>query len=426
MYRLGPGEIWRWLKREPASFWFVCTYLFFEYVRPQHIYDAIEGPPYARIFILLAAAFFLIERTRVRFEMPEILLGIFSLALVGSSFLAVNPQISYDNFDRFFPWVLIYLLIANSVDREDRFLVFTLSFLLYSFKMSQHGAKTWAMDGFVFRSWGATGAPGWFENSGEFGIQMCVFLPLLVSFIAGLKRYWGRYTKIFWWGVVGSAIISIIASSSRGAQFGMIVVGLWVIAQSRHRFRTLVIAVVVAGGAYLTIPAEQKARFETMGDDQTSVSRTTYWKNGLDIIRDHPVHGIGFSNWQAYYTRQYGFGALPHNIFIEAASEMGYVGLGAFLVMIGGTFVLNWRTRRIARDLGDRGVFMFEMAHGFDGALIGFLVSGFFITVLYYPFFWINFAMTVSLNRSVRHAVGTRVDLPWRSPVAQRAERRVG
>jgi hypothetical protein len=40
------------------------------------------------------------------------------------------------------------------------------------------------------------------------------------------------------------------------------------------------------------------------------------------------------------------------------------------------------------------------MAHGLDAALIGYLASGFFITVLYYPFFWINFAMTVALHRA--------------------------
>jgi hypothetical protein len=38
------------------------------------------------------------------------------------------------------------------------------------------------------------------------------------------------------------------------------------------------------------------------------------------------------------------------------------------------------------------------MAFGFDGALIGYLITGFFVTVLYYPFFWINLAMTVSLH----------------------------
>ena len=37
------------------------------------------------------------------------------------------------------------------------------------------------------------------------------------------------------------------------------------------------------------------------------------------------------------------------------------------------------------------------MAHGLDAGLVGFLVAGFFVTVLYYPFFWIQMTMTVSL-----------------------------
>ena len=46
---------------------------------------------------------------------------------------------------------------------------------------------------------------------------------------------------------------------------------------------------------------------------------------------------------------------------------------------------------------------MTHMAYGLDGALIGYIGSGFFVTVLYYPFFWINLAMTVSLHTAARH-----------------------
>jgi hypothetical protein len=34
--------------------------------------------------------------------------------------------------------------------------------------------------------------------------------------------------------------------------------------------------------------------------------------------------------------------------------------------------------------------------------LIGYLVSGFFVTVFFYPYFWINFAMTAALHRVAR------------------------
>jgi hypothetical protein len=47
----------------------------------------------------------------------------------------------------------------------------------------------------------------------------------------------------------------------------------------------------------------------------------------------------------------------------------------------------------------------FWMAHGLDGAMIGYLVNGFFVTVLYYPFFWVNLALAVALQASTRQAL---------------------
>ena len=73
--------------------------------------------------------------------------------------------------------------------------------------------------------------------------------------------------------------------------------------------------------------------------------------------------------------------------------------------MIVATFVVNHQTRRMLRPLRERGKFMSSMAHGLDAALIGYLVSGFFVTVLYYPYFWINLAMTVALHNAAKHTV---------------------
>jgi hypothetical protein len=59
---------------------------------------------------------------------------------------------------------------------------------------------------------------------------------------------------------------------------------------------------------------------------------------------------------------------------------------------------------------------MYFMAHGLDGALVGYVASGFFISVLYYPFFWINFAMTVALHNATLQAFPpTRVAMPNRA-----------
>lgn len=401
LYSLSPRAIWMFLKQQPPSFWFVCIYLFFEYVRPQQIYTIIQGPPYARITIVLAFASFLLERRTFRFRAPELLLTAFSIIVLASSFTAFDPSASYDKILDFFPWILIYFLIANSVSTEKRFLVFMLSFLLYSFKMSLFGTRSWAQDGFAFRSWGTTGTPGYFQNSGEFGIQMCVFLPLIISFIAALEEQWPRWLRWAAWAVAATAVTGIVASSSRGSFIGLAAVVMWLLLKSRRKFRALLSALAVAGLVYAITPAQQKIRFQQVGEDETSVSRLTMWNQGLEMMRDHPILGIGYANWQKYDAIRYGgTGLLVHNTFIQAGSELGFTGLATFLALIACTFVINRRTRKLASHAPDRGRFIFYMAHGLDGALVGFIASGFFISALYYPFFWINFAMTVALHNA--------------------------
>jgi len=417
LYSLSPRVIWSVLRRQPASFWFVCIYLFFEYVRPQQVYKPIDVLPYARITLILALVSFLLERRTLHFRMFEILLAIFSLIVVASSVTAFDSSHSYDKLPDFFSWVLIYMLIANTVNTEERFLIFMLSFLLYSFKMSQFGTRSWAQDGFAFRNWGTTGAPGWFQNSGEFGIQMCIFLAVSAEFIVALGKYWPRWLRWAAWAAPITAVTGIVASSSRGDLIGLGAVAIWAIWTSRKKARAFIAAVVLAGLVYAITPPEQIVRLQQAGADATSVSRTTMWKHGLEMMRDYPILGIGYDNWTEYHDLNYGgHGLLAHNSFIQAGSELGYTGLLAFLAMIAGAFVINRRTRLLANRLADRGRFMFYMARGLDGSLVGLIVSGSFISVLYYPFFWINFAMTVALNNAALNALRSDGSAPVSNP----------
>lgn len=410
LYSLSPTAIWSFMRRQPPSFWLVLTYLFFEYVRPQTIYEPLMGPPYAKVVVILALGAFVLERRKIRLGTTEVLLALFSVIVVASSIGAFYPSLSYDRLSVYFSWVIIYVLIANTVDTEERFLVFMLCFLLYSFKMSQFGTRSWAQSGFAFREWGTTGAPGFFHNSGEFGIQMCIFLPLMVAFIQALGDYWRPWMRWTAWAVAGTSVTGIVGSSSRGAILGLAAVGLWLLAKSPRKIRGFFALITLAAVVYAIIPSEQKDRLEAMGSDPTSVSRSTYWKHGLEIMRDSPILGIGYSNWARYHAANYGTPALPHNIFIEAGAELGYTGLVVFLALMISTFFINRNTRRLAKRRPDGGRFAFFMAHGLDGAMVGFIVSGFFVTVLYYPYFWISLAMTVALNNAAQK---------WVLPAAQ-------
>jgi len=376
-------------------------YLFLEYVRPQSIYESIGFLPWARFCIVFCVVAFLLEGKWPRLRSPATApLVLYSAIVLASSALAYNPTISIQSLSLFFSWVLIYLLITNIVVTERRFLVFVLSFLLYNFKMSLHGTRSWAAIGFAFRDWGVTGAPGWFENSGEFGIEMTMFFPMSVCFIVALRRYWSKRKLALFMLLPVTSAIGMVASSSRGALLGGVAVLWWFVLRSRYKVRALLTVAVIAAAAVAIVPPQQVGRLKTAGADPTSLRRLTYWRDGVRIMNDHPVFGIGYANWGEFYRRYYDpRGQLPHNIFVQAGSELGYAGLLAFVLLIAYTFVINHRTRKLARRLPS-GEFLNGMAHGLDGALIGYLVSGFFVTVLYYPYFWINLAMTVALHRA--------------------------
>lgn len=406
LYLLHPKAIWRFICTQPLSFWFINAYLFFEYVRPQSIYEAIAGPPWARMFILAALGSLLLEGKIPRMATAaDAALVAFTAVVIISSFTAHRPDVSFSFLSEYLSWVLIFVLIANIITTERRFLVFMLAYILYNLKMSQHATLSWAADGFAFRDWGVTGAPGWFHNSGEFGIQMNIFLPIAVCFILGLSVHWGRYLTLGFYGIIATIVTGTVGSSSRGAMIGMVAAAAFLFARSKHKLKAGVALVIVGFAAVLLLPEQSLDRFRTIGEDETSTSRRVYWDAGIEALQENPVLGIGYANWSTYMNERYESMGLPHNIFVQAGAELGYLGLAALVGLIVSSFVVNAQTRKMLRKYKERGRFLSMMSIGLDGALCGFLVSGSFVTVLYYPYLWVNLAMTVALYNSARHTV---------------------
>jgi O-antigen ligase len=338
--------------------------------------------------------------------------------------MAYSPAYAWDLIDPVVNWVLLYYLVTRVVTSEARMLLFASAFFLWSFKMSQFGARAFIMNGFRFRSWGTGGGPAWFQNSGEFAIQMCILLAMTLQLGLALRDRWPKWKAALVFVLLpGTAALAIIMSSSRGGQLAAAGAILLLIAQGRHRVRGLVLVALLLPTLWTVVPAEQKARFSSMGEDDTSQSRLTYWRDGLKIIQDNPVLGVGYGNWLPYYQTFYNrAGQVPHNIFIEAGAELGYAGLGAFVLLIVGTFVANARTRRASKSLPQWGPFYRGMAYGLDGALVSYLIAGFFVTVLYYPFFWVNLTFSSALLLTVRR----RAETSRRPPGPHRRRRAAG
>jgi len=52
-------------------------------------------------------------------------------------------------------------------------------------------------------------------------------------------------------------------------------------------------------------PPQFLARFQTAGQDATSLSRIFYWSKAKEMMRTHPWFGVGYYNWIPYYKDHY-------------------------------------------------------------------------------------------------------------------------
>jgi putative inorganic carbon (HCO3(-)) transporter len=403
------GSMWAGVRRESAGLYCVLGYLLFEYGRPQSIYLWLDFFPFSSAFLLLSLMFAFGHSPGRSLAVPGTgLVAIFTLLVLASSAASYAPELAFGNLYIYINWLLVYFTFVALLNTQRRWLLAMALFLLLSFKMSQHGFRTWVARGMAFTDWGLGGPAGWFENSGELGIQMCVFLPLAIGFVLAYGGHWPRMVRLAYWAMPMSALATIIGSSSRGAVVGGLAALMPMALRSRYKWKALGAIAVISLIGYLVMPPEFIERFNSAGEDGTSVSRLTRWKGGIDMMFDHPLLGVGYFNWPAYYPLHYEPGVrgalLSHNIFVQVGAEMGVTGLMVFLLMIFACLKMTGRIRAVAAANPQAAHYQ-HLANGLDGALVGYLVSGFFVTVFFYPYFWVNLAFTAALyNVACREA----------------------
>ena len=323
LYEVKIKSIWQAVKQEHISFWALTIYFFFEYVRPQSIYPVIDFLPWAQLS-LLTALFAALSYRSVKWVscVENKHLVFFFIIVVLSSVFAFKPIMSWQAKTEIINWVLVYFLVINILNTEKRFYIFLLGYLLFSFKMSQHGFFVWADRGFSFTEWGLIGAAGWFQNSGEYAIQMLIFGSMSAAFVLALKEKWGRYKKWFFYFMPFTAFMVVLGASSRGSQLGLLAIGLLLMIRLKAGFKIFVTLIVLMILAYFLLPEEQIQRFTEIGDDKTSLTRFAYWAYGWEVVKDYPLFGVGYNNWlsYAYYAVPDGIAydriQLPHNIYI--------------------------------------------------------------------------------------------------------------
>jgi len=383
------------------SFWMICGYLFFEFVKPQALYPQIDFLPWAQLLLMGAMIGAFVDPT-VKWvsSAANIYITLFFITILISIATALYPEISHKNFMLFFGWFVIYFLVINIVNTPERFYLFIFLYLVAAGKIALGTSLMWASRGFSFAGWGLMGPSGYFQNSGELAILMVMLFPLafyLYQYFKEKVKLWERILLLLFWVC---PILTVLGASSRGSQVALLCVMAIMFRKSVFRLKPLIGVVVLVMAFIWLLPDEQKERFSDAGEDKTSQQRLLYWENGWEMMKDYPFAGVGYFNFIPYFNDYYpedvlfeDRGAeLPHNIFIQVGTDAGFIALSFFILLI--LYCLYTPIKiRSTPSVSERDRYL---AAGLGYGVFGFVIAGQFVTVSYYPFLWVHLAFIVA------------------------------
>lgn len=266
---------------------------------------------------------------------------------------------------------------------------------------------------------------GAFEDPNELA---AILVPAVAFAAFALAAVRGAFVRVAL--VLGTLIFSIalFLTESRGGLIGLavtFVVALVLAGRLRPQAFAVVLIVSALGVSYYTLvaPPESLTRL-TEFSASGGTGRTDLWSIGGEMIRDHPLVGVGLANFQIVEPI-YASGTInlpsvafivdtpkvAHNTYLEVLAELGLIGLVLFIVIVLSALRLALRSIRDFASAGD--VRSEILARGFVVGLCGMLTSYVFISAQFEKQLWLLLGVAAALS-----AVARRREEPEAIPAA--------
>jgi O-antigen ligase len=183
---------------------------------------------------------------------------------------------------------------------------------------------------------GRFGAMGFFTSRLTFGHIVAVLLAFLGGALASGTL--PRTTSLALSVASAAGLFAVALTFDRAAYLGLLVAAVVILIRAQHRTWVLALTAIAALG---TLHPAIRARFGSALSAAANADRLFIWSRAVEIIRDHPQHGIGFANYPLVCGRYYdrvdpGFfmRTWAHNLELSTLAEMGPLGLAALVWLL--------------------------------------------------------------------------------------------
>jgi putative inorganic carbon (hco3(-)) transporter len=266
---------------------------------------------------------------------------------------------------------------------------------------------------FGFRTGGESrvyGPPDSFlSENNAYGLALNMAVPLLFFLVRDEPRKWIRVSFRI---LFVASIVSVLLTYSRGGLLGLAVVMTVLTLRSRHK---AVGAFLLSVTAFLILSFAPPGWMDRMGNflngnlDGSANMRLTSWTVAWRLVQDYPMGGSfdavpNVDVYRRYQPQPLPGGAPssgPHSIYFQLLADQGFVGLGLFLMLMASCFWTLFRIRLGVRRIPEAH-WLNNYSFMTEAALLGFMVSGAFLGVVYLDVCYQMIGITVILKMLYR------------------------
>jgi probable O-glycosylation ligase (exosortase A-associated) len=408
--------------------------LLFSWLGYMRVQDLAWSIGHWRLSFLVAAAlfggFFLFEWGKRRLWLPDprCRLMLLLLGIVGLSALLVAGMDAFifGQYVQFAKILAVALITTSLVDSRERMrgllLVIGLSLGFFGLK---GGLFVVLRGGEILR-----GPGGFIQDNNDFSLALVMAIPLLVYGALGEKD---RRLKWLMWGTAAGCVGTIALTHSRGGFLALAAAGAVMVWNSRQRMLGIAFGLVACLVLLFSLPQSVWDRLSTIKEyqlDSSAMARLKAWGIAFRMIKDQPILGVGFWNFQVAYPRydpatallgiQEGRSIVAHNSYLQIWAECGTLAILTYLLL----FVVSFLDLRRLRRYSDAGLlppWVGPTARAFEASLAGFMVGAVFLNRAHFDLAYHLVGAAVALSAVARAegaAQGARAPAP-RFPAAE-------
>jgi O-antigen ligase len=192
-----------------------------------------------------------------------------------------------------------------------------------------------------------------------FGIYLAMIIPIVYSLFLVEKRKANKVLLISMLVLCGGCLLTTLSRAGWLAAFlGILFINIK-LGIKRSLMAGLVVLLIFTVIGFFYMPEQVKSRFETFTSKEkdTSGGRIEQYENAFDMIKAHPLLGVGLNEAIRYneVTETEGgpkIRAEMHNFYLAIASERGLIALVFFLIFVFMYLSNLWRSSSFSNIYG--------------------------------------------------------------------------